>query len=79
VESRAYWEPFRRAASSLKRKYPGVGCVSTGPVAGAGTALGKVSPMNRKAVIILVIIVAVIVLVLLVIYAANLTSGYKPY
>jgi hypothetical protein len=25
----------------LKRKYPGVGCVSTGPVAG-GTALGKV-------------------------------------
>jgi uncharacterized integral membrane protein len=44
-----------------------------------GTALGKVSLMNRKAVIILVIIVAVILLVLLVIYAANLTSGYKPY
>ena len=40
---------------------------------------GKGSLMNRKAVIILVIIVAVILLVLLVIYAANLTSGYKPY
>ena len=62
----------------LKRKYPGVGCVLTGPVAG-GHGAGKGSLMNRKAVIILVIIVAVILLVLLVIYAANLTSGYKPY
>jgi hypothetical protein len=46
---------------------------------GRGHGAGKGSLMNRKAVIILVIIVAVILLVLLVIYAANLTSGYKPY
>ncbi len=44
-----------------------------------GHDTGKGSLMNRKAVIILVIIVAVILLVLLVIYAAHLTSGYKPY
>ena len=62
----------------FEKKLSGVGCGSTGPMAG-GHGAGKGSLMNRRVMIILVIIVAVILLVLFIIYAVNLTSGAQPY